>query len=129
MLETSTGPANSSGATIATTSIYDLFGRVVGRKSTGDTDWTCITYDARGRVTTGSYPANGGVARTATSGGLYWQTPVMEGAGVAIASFDRSGDGGLLTLDAVSVGRATITSALTEVVGSEGSWGLRIRVV
>ncbi len=68
MVETSTGPANSSGTTIATTSIYDLFGRVVGQKSTGDTDWTCVTYDSRGRAVTGSYPANGGVARTATTG-------------------------------------------------------------
>ena len=66
MLKTSTGPTNSSGAAIATTSIYDLFGRLVGQKSTGDTDWTCTYYDSRSRITSTTYPANGGTARTAT---------------------------------------------------------------
>ncbi|WP_354570324.1 PKD domain-containing protein [Glaciihabitans sp. UYNi722] len=66
MLKTSTGPTNSSGAAIATTSIYDIFGRLVGQKSISDTDWTCTFYDTRGRTTKTTTPAIGGTARTAT---------------------------------------------------------------
>jgi RHS repeat-associated protein len=68
MLKSSTGPTNSSGVAVITTSIYDLFGRLVGQKSTGDSAWTCTSYDSRSRVTQVAYPANGGTARTATNG-------------------------------------------------------------
>ncbi len=67
MLQSSTGPTNSSGIAVTTTSIYDLFGRLVGQKSTGDSAWTCTSYDSRSRVTKVTYPANGGTARTATT--------------------------------------------------------------
>jgi len=68
MAKTSTGPINSSGTSIATTSIYDVLGRLVGQKSTGDSDWTCTTYDARSRVTKVAYSAVGASpARTVTT--------------------------------------------------------------
>ena len=68
MAKSSNGPKNSSGANISTSSIYDLLGRLVGQKSTGDNDWTCTTYDARGRVTKVAYSGVGATpARTVSS--------------------------------------------------------------
>lgn len=67
MVETATGPTPASGTAIATTYIYDLLGRVVGAQRTGDTGWTCSTYDTRGRITTVAYSALGSFpARTVT---------------------------------------------------------------
>jgi RHS repeat-associated protein len=40
----------SSG--IVTTMVSDVLGRIVGTKRTGDTDWSCVSYDNRGRATT-----------------------------------------------------------------------------
>ena len=56
MLAYSTGPAPASGAARVTDYVYDLLGRVVGAKSTGQSTWTCSTLDARGRVTSVAYP-------------------------------------------------------------------------
>jgi RHS repeat-associated protein len=68
MLKTSTGPTPASGPAIATTSIYDRLGRVVGTKSTGSTDWSCAAYDGRGRVSATTIAASGGApARTVTN--------------------------------------------------------------
>jgi len=50
MVRTSTSPSNSSGSSISTSFIYDVIGRVVGQKTTGDADWSCIRYDSRGRT-------------------------------------------------------------------------------
>lgn len=67
MVETTTGPTPAVGAAIATTNIYDLFGRIVGSKTASDTSWTCLTYDTRSRVATTSIPAFGiAAARTVT---------------------------------------------------------------
>ncbi|MBT2515813.1 hypothetical protein J7E29_00005, partial [Streptomyces sp. ISL-90] len=49
--------------------VYDKLGRTVGTKHTGDTAWTCITLDSRGRPISTTFPAFGGtLARTATLG-------------------------------------------------------------
>jgi len=60
MPKVSTGPVNSSGSRLSTTSVYDILGRLVGQKRTGDDDWTCTSYDARGRVTKTAHSAVGG---------------------------------------------------------------------
>ncbi len=66
-LKSSKGPTPATGAAIVTEYVYDLFGRTVGTKRTGDGSWACTTYDARGRVTSVVYPAYNGVAgRTVT---------------------------------------------------------------
>jgi len=65
MLEKSTGPTNSSTTALAVTTIYDLFGRAVGQKATGDSGWTCTTYDSRNRVASVSY---NGTTRVVTYG-------------------------------------------------------------
>ena len=49
--------SSTTAAGIMTNYVYDLFGRVVGTKRTGDADWSCTSYDARGRVQTQTYPA------------------------------------------------------------------------
>lgn len=55
-LKTTTGPAPASGSAIVTSYVYDLWGRIAGTKRTGDTGWACTYYDARGRVTSQTYP-------------------------------------------------------------------------
>ncbi|UAJ77808.1 hypothetical protein IT072_10845 [Leifsonia sp. ZF2019] len=68
-LMTSTGATPATGAAIVTSYVYDLLGRVVATKRTGDNDWSCTTYDARGRVTQQSYAATStSAARTAAFG-------------------------------------------------------------
>jgi RHS repeat-associated protein len=86
MVESSTGPTPASGSAKVTTYIYDILGRVVGEESTGDSGWTCVTYDTRGRVTSTSYPAYGtAAARTVTNtyavGGDPLTTSVADAAG------------------------------------------------
>ena len=67
MVNTVTGPANSDGVAKVTSYVYDLLGRVVGAESTGDSAWTCTSYDAAGRVSTIEYPSFAGTpARTVT---------------------------------------------------------------
>ena len=46
-----TGPSPASGSPVSTQYVYDLLGRAVGSKSSGDPAWSCVTYDARGRTT------------------------------------------------------------------------------
>jgi len=63
-LKTSTTAAPAS---IVTSYVYDVMGRLAGTKRTGDSDWSCSSYDARGRVTQQTFPAFGaGAARTVT---------------------------------------------------------------
>lgn len=50
MLKSSTGPDPATGTAITTTYAYDLMGRVVGTKVSGDAAWSCTTFDARGRI-------------------------------------------------------------------------------
>ncbi|PRZ43005.1 RHS repeat-associated protein [Antricoccus suffuscus] len=51
-----TGPVNSAGTRIVTENVYDLNGNVVATR-VGSGAWTCMTYDARGRLLTTAYPA------------------------------------------------------------------------
>jgi len=54
-LKSTTGPAPAS---IVTWYTYDNLGRLVGTKRSGDTDWTCTTYDSRSRVSQRAFPAS-----------------------------------------------------------------------
>ncbi|RLP76361.1 hypothetical protein D9V32_05685 [Mycetocola tolaasinivorans] len=56
-LKSSTGPTPAVGSAVVTQYAYDLFGRTVGTKRSGDAGWSCTNYDARGRVATVQYPA------------------------------------------------------------------------
>ncbi|MFT4285139.1 MAG: PA14 domain-containing protein, partial [Protaetiibacter sp.] len=47
-----TGPTPATGSAVATEYAYDVLGRTIGSKTTGDPAWSCVSYDARGRATT-----------------------------------------------------------------------------
>ncbi|MBX3100119.1 MAG: VCBS repeat-containing protein [Salinibacterium sp.] len=84
-LKSSTGPTPATGTAIVTEYVYDLFGRTVGTKRSGDTTWSCVTFDVRGRVSTSYFSAFGASpARTVTynyaSGGNPLATYVEDGA-------------------------------------------------
>jgi len=67
MPNTVTGPTNSDLTAKVTSFVYDLLGRVVGTESTGDSSWTCTSYDSAGRIATIKYPGySGGNPRTVT---------------------------------------------------------------
>ena len=67
LLRSSTGVTPAVGSPVVTEYIYDLMGRTVGTKRTGDSNWTCSTFDARGRTTSTVFSAYGSTAsRTAT---------------------------------------------------------------
>nr|WP_240978346.1 PA14 domain-containing protein [Planctomonas sp. JC2975] len=70
MLEASAGPAPAAGSATITQYVYDTWGRLAGsRNSAGG--WSCTTYDARGQVTTQSYPVLDGNPAYAVSSGHY----------------------------------------------------------
>ncbi|WP_151199612.1 PA14 domain-containing protein [Cryobacterium sp. LW097] len=67
-LRSTTGAAPAGGAAIVGSVVYDLLGRIVGSKSSGDTGWSCTTFDVRGRAVTRILAANDtALARTVTS--------------------------------------------------------------
>ncbi|WP_449648225.1 PA14 domain-containing protein [Rhodoglobus sp.] len=67
-MKTSTGATPAVGSAVVTEFVYDLWGRTVGTKRSGDTSWSCSTFDVRGRPLTISFPAFGeGAARVATN--------------------------------------------------------------
>lgn len=67
-LRSSTGPTPAVGSAITTQYAYDLVGRAVRTKRSGDSDWSCTSFDARGRTTsTVSSAYAGTAARTTTS--------------------------------------------------------------
>ncbi|UKF81667.1 PA14 domain-containing protein [Clavibacter californiensis] len=69
-----TSPTPSVGAAVSSSSVYDLMGRTVGTKTTGDSDWSCTSYDARGIVVkqviaaNASYPQRTVVTSPSVSG-------------------------------------------------------------
>ena len=80
---------------VATELVYDGAGRVVASRIVGDgSNWTCTTYDARGRVTAVKYPAvNGAPARevdtTYSADGL--TTAVTDPSGTITTTTDLLG--------------------------------------
>ena len=67
MAKSTTGPTPASGGAITTQYAYDAWGRAVATKSTGDTDWSCTGYDARGKVESSKIVGGSGVATIASS--------------------------------------------------------------
>jgi len=84
-LRTSTGPTPAVGSAVVTEFVYDLMGRTVGTKRSGDTTWTCFAFDLRGRTTSTVFSATASSAsRTATynyaSGGNPLTSYAQDGA-------------------------------------------------
>lgn len=95
-LKKSTPPVAADGKRVETQAIYDLRGRQAGAKRTGDADWTCTSYDLRGRTTSVSYPAFGSTAaRTATFnfavGGNPLRTSATDPSGSVSTTLDLLG--------------------------------------
>ncbi len=102
-LKSSTGPTPASGVAVTTEYVYDVFGRTVGTKRSGDPGWTCSTFDLRGRVTSTSFASS--PARVATyvyaSGGNPLVSYVEDGAVVG------SPNGSRITTTIDLLGRST----------------------
>lgn len=110
MLKSKTGPAPASGSAITTEYVYDVMGRVVGSRSTGDTGWSCTSFDARGRVV--SQTINGPDAGTRTVTTSYEVVPSE--AGVTVRVTDDAAPG---------VPTVTKTDLLGRVTRSSDVWG------
>jgi len=54
-LKQSTGPTPAVGSAVVTQYVYDLLGRLVGTKRSGDDTWSCNFFDLRGRTTYSVY--------------------------------------------------------------------------
>lgn len=101
-----TGPTPASGSAVVTEYAYDLWGRTVGTKISGDTGWSCTTYDTRGRVTSQTIVGPTGTpTRTVTS----TYTALATGARVQVADGAVAGspNGSTLTTDTDLLGRVT----------------------
>lgn len=69
LLESATGPTSASGSAITMQYVYDIWGRVAGSRNTAASTWSCTSYDARGLVTSQTFPAlDGNAAYTVTNG-------------------------------------------------------------
>ncbi|QKS18973.1 hypothetical protein HUN58_02795 [Curtobacterium sp. Csp1] len=66
-LKTTTGATPATGSAVTTSYLYDIWGRTAGTKQSGDDDWSCTVYDARGRVvkdTTSAFSGQPGTTET-----------------------------------------------------------------
>ena len=109
MLKKISGPLPSTGARVATESVYDIMGRTVGTKVSGDTAWSCVTYDSRGRVTSATISGPSGVDTQTT------KTRYTAGAqGIIVEVFSGTEpvaqDGSTLTTVTDLLGRSVITT-------------------
>ncbi len=88
---TTAGPAST-----VTEYVYDLFGRTVGTKRSGDADWSCVTYDTRGRVIQSTFAEFGAsaartVANSYAVGGDPLTTSVTDSVGTITSAVDLLG--------------------------------------
>lgn len=66
-LKSVTTPNAADGRNVVTEYVYDVMGRVVGKKSTGDTAWSCTTYGSLGRVKSQTFSGPSGTASQQTT--------------------------------------------------------------
>ncbi|QTV79401.1 PA14 domain-containing protein [Microbacterium sp. NIBRBAC000506063] len=103
-LKSVTGPTPDSGAPVATSFAYDSWGRTVATRVNNE-DWSCTSYDDRGRVTEHTTPAYGNsLARTTTSG----YDMVAQGVQITVADDAVAGspNGSTITTVTDLLGRA-----------------------
>ena len=101
-----TGPSPALGSTVVTEYAYDVWGRTVGTKVSGDTAWSCTSFDTRGRVTQQTITGpTGTTTRTVTT------TYMATTTGVRVATADGtvagSPNGSTVTTETDLLGRAT----------------------
>ena len=86
-MKTSTGATPAVGSAVVTEFVYDLWGRTVGTKRSGDTSWSCNYFDDRGRATSSVLSAFGSSpARTTTT------TYGFVGDEMVVTTADSAGD-------------------------------------
>ena len=95
-LKSTTLPTPAVGGAVVTEFVYDEFGRTVGTKRTGDSDWSCVEFDDRGRVVETTFAAfDSTPARTVTTvhavGGNPLRSSVTDPAGTISAEVDLVG--------------------------------------
>src|SRR5690606_1863546 len=94
-LKSITGPTPASGSAVTTEYAYDVLGRTVGTKTTGDPAWSCVTYDARSRVAETAIAKGSGDERIVTPdylvGGNPLVTSVTDPAGTITTTVDLLG--------------------------------------
>lgn len=111
-LKASTSPTPATGTAVTTEFVYDLFGRKVGTKRSGDTTWTCNYFDSRGRTTSTVLSAFGGApARTVTNDHAVGGNPLVssgtDSVGTVTVTIDLLGR----TVTSTDVWGTTTTSA------------------
>ncbi|WAC69235.1 PA14 domain-containing protein [Microbacterium sp. SL75] len=99
------GPAGSSAAAVRTEYVYDIMGRPIGSRKSGDAAWSCTTYDARGRVVKQTFNGATGPQRTVST------TYFVSDGGARIVVEDDPGTGTAdvtrLTTDSNFLGQVT----------------------
>ncbi|MEO5535338.1 MAG: PA14 domain-containing protein [Pseudolysinimonas sp.] len=92
-LKTSTTATPASGSAIVTSYVYDVLGRVAGTKRSGDTTWSCLTYDSRSRVVTSVLSAYGTTtARTVTNNFAVGGNPLVTSVSDPVGTLTSTGD-------------------------------------
>ncbi len=97
LTKTTTGPdASGPGTARVSEVVYDAAGRPVASRLNGEAAWSCVSYDARGRVTSRSNPAFGTEAARTVSynhavGGDPLVTSVSDPAGTVTTTVDLLG--------------------------------------
>lgn len=66
-VKTVTGATPATGTAVVTEYAYDTWGRTVGTRTSGDTAWSCTTYDTRGRATQETVVGSSGTATRTTT--------------------------------------------------------------
>lgn len=105
-LKQTTGPTPAAGGAIVTQFAYDILGRTVGTKRSGDSAWTCTSFDARGRPTSTVFSPYGSIgARTATYNYASGGNPLV--AFVEDGTVTGSPNGSRITTTTDLLGRVT----------------------
>jgi RHS repeat-associated protein len=103
-LKGKTGPTPAVGSAITTSTAYDLLGRLVGAKTSGDTEWSCTEYDLRDRPVKQTFGGNASYpTRTETTNYAVNGNPLIASEGDGTLS--TSPTGGLITSENDLLGR------------------------
>ncbi|GGE96796.1 hypothetical protein D9V28_07205 [Mycetocola zhadangensis] len=113
-LRTSTSPTPASGNAVVTEYVYDVMGRIAGTRSSGDTDWSCTKYDARGqKIKETAFGGSGVPPRTVVTNSTP-ATEVGEKVTVSDGAVSGSPNGSTIT---------TITNLIGQTIKYEDVWG------
>ncbi|MCS5718562.1 PA14 domain-containing protein [Herbiconiux sp. CPCC 205763] len=116
MLKTATlsqASAETGVGLITVDYVYDTMGRVAGTKKTGDSAWSCVSYDARGRPTTKTSASLSAPIRTTKFG---YASPT----GDPLTTWVQDD----LTTGSPTTGRiTTVTNLLGQVLSKTDVWG------